>query len=275
MQHGCGTMWHMQFIERLTGALASMRPSESAVTRRILREPERVARHSLRELAAWCQTSDTTVLRACRAAGFDGYQDLKFHVLRELTGPVRQPAGPDADAVLPVDDLQASWSACEGVLLRAAKILCAAERVSIVGSGASGGVGMILADVLASLGKHTLVLTDDTMFNFVLSSADPRLVLVAISHSGESSLPLRAVLSAAQQRVRTIGITNDPASELAKCVDVLLTTDVVERPEGSFSIIPRMCQLVVCDRLVEAIISKQHELGRVDRPRRAGRRTVR
>jgi DNA-binding MurR/RpiR family transcriptional regulator len=86
---------------------------------------------------------------------------------------------------------------------------------------------------------------------------------------------LRAVLSARQKRVRTIGITNDPASELAKSVDILLTTDVVERPEGSFSIGPRMCQLVVCDRLVEAMVSRQSEPAHRDRRRRVGQRTVR
>src|SRR5688572_17613336 len=86
----------MSVSHTLQSRLADMRPSEAEVTRRLLRDLGQVAEKSLRDVASGCQTSDTTVVRACRAAGFDGFQDLKYHVLRELTGGREMKLTPDA-----------------------------------------------------------------------------------------------------------------------------------------------------------------------------------
>ncbi len=62
---------------------------------------------------------------------------------------------------------------------------------------------------------------------------------IAISHSGETQFPLLAVLEAKKAGVKSIGLTNEPGSELARSVDLLLPTQTVERPAGSFEIAPR------------------------------------
>jgi DNA-binding MurR/RpiR family transcriptional regulator len=40
---------------------------------------------------------------------------------------------------------------------------------------------------------------------------------------------------------------------LARAVDVLLPTQTVERPAGSFAIAPRICQLAVLDQLLTRV----------------------
>jgi DNA-binding MurR/RpiR family transcriptional regulator len=44
-------------------------------------------------------------------------------------------------------------------------------------------------------------------------------------------------------------LTNEPASELARAVDVVLSTQAVEPARGSYAIAPRICQLAVLDAL--------------------------
>ncbi|MCP4173702.1 MAG: hypothetical protein GY758_23355 [Fuerstiella sp.] len=56
-------------------------------------------------------------------------------------------------------------------------------------------------------------------------------------------------------------MTNEPASELGQLVDVLLPTQSVERPEGSFSIVPRLCQLAILDQLIEELKSENQSNG--------------
>jgi len=246
------TMSQMPVRETLEASLPTMRPSEAAVARRLLRELGRVASGSLREVTAWCETSDATVVRACRAAGFDGFQDLKYHVLRELTArgsslvPGSAPAG-DSDYAA---DIGAGLSASASTLPKAARLLKPATRVALAGVGASQGIGLILTDVFFALGKQALPLPDEQALSFVLTPPVKGLVLLAISHSGETRFALRAVSEAKRAGVPTIGLSNEPASELARSVDVYLPTQTVERPEGSFSITPRICQLAVLDRLV-------------------------
>ena len=111
----------------LQDRLKEMRPSEAKVTWRLLRNLGVVAKQSLREVAAGCITSDTTVMRACRAAGDDGFQDLKYQVLRELTGGELKeaPAGHESYD----EDLRASLGATEQSLNAAARFSRAGRAV--------------------------------------------------------------------------------------------------------------------------------------------------
>ncbi len=93
-------------------------------------------------------------MRACRAAGFDGFQDLKYHVLRELTGGVLQEA--PASQANYRDDLRASLGAAETAVEAAAQLIRGAQRVALTGVGASHGVALIATDILFTLGKQAL-----------------------------------------------------------------------------------------------------------------------
>jgi RpiR family transcriptional regulator, carbohydrate utilization regulator len=235
----------------LQDRLKEMRPSEAEVTRRLLRNLGAVARQSLREVAADCRTSDTTVMRACRAAGFDGFQDLKYHVLRELTGGVLQEA-PASQADYH-DDLRASLGAAEAAVEAAARLIRGAQRVALTGVGASHGVALIATDILFTLGKQALPIQSEQMASFALTPPVSGLVVLAISHSGETQFPLQVVRQAREAGVKCIGLTNEPASELARAVDVLLPTQAVEPPRGSYAIAPRICQLAVLDVLFNRV----------------------
>ena len=247
----------MRVRETLEASLASMRPSEAEVARRLLRDLGPVASGSLREVAAACGTSDATVVRTCRAAGYDGFQDLKYYVLRELTSSGVAPrarktalGGLDYAA-----DIAAGLNASANMLPKAVRLLRPASRVALAGVGASHGIGLILTDVLFTLGKQALPLVDAQGLAFALTPPVKGLVLVAISHSGETRFPLQAVREARAAGVSTIGLSNEPGGELARSVDVFLPTQTVEPPEGSFSITPRICQLAVLDQLVAQLRS--------------------
>ncbi len=244
----------MSVSETLQSGLKKMRPSEAAVTRRLLRHLPLVAEKSLRETAAACHTSDATVMRACRAAGFDGFQDLKYYVLRELTNGESNAAPPTEGTY--GADLAATLVAAAKALEPAARLLNRANRVVLAGVGASHGVALIATDILFTLRKQALPVHDEQMASFALTPPVDGLLVLAISHSGETQFPLRVVREARVAGVRSIGLTNEPASELARAVDVVLPTQAVEPARGSYAIAPRICQLAVLDALFSLVHPK-------------------
>jgi len=248
----------MSVSHTLQSRLKDMRRSEAEVARRLLRDLGPVAEKSLRDVAATCGTSDATVVRTCRAAGFDGFQDLKYHVLRELTGGAEIKLAANGDAHYG-NDIAASVTAADAALEKAARLVKAAARVALAGVGASYGITLVLTDVLFTMRKQALPIRDEQMAGFALTPPVNGLVLIAISHSGETQFPLRAVLEAKKAKVKSIGLTNEPGSELARAVDVLLPTQTVERPAGSFAIAPRICQLAVLDRLLTRVRELQQK----------------
>ena len=228
-----------------------MRPNEAAVTRRLIRNLRLVAEKSLREVALFCGTSDTTVMRACRAAAYDGYQDLKYHVLREFTdGTINEP---ETHHDCYREDILASLHAAEANLDKAANLIRRAGRVVLTGHGASHGVALVAMDILFTLGKQALPVQNEQMANFAFTPPVAGLVVLAISHSGGPRFPVQVVSMAREAGVSTIGITNEPASELGQAVDVLLPTQAVEPARGSYAIAPRICQLAVLDALFNRV----------------------
>jgi DNA-binding MurR/RpiR family transcriptional regulator len=119
--------------------------------------------------------------------------------------------------------------------------------------GASLGVALIATDILFTLGRQALVIQNEQMMAFAFTPPVTGLVLVAISHSGETQFPVLMAREAREAGVRSIGLTNEPASELAQAVDVVLPTQAVEPPHGSYAIAPRICQLAVLDALFNRV----------------------
>jgi len=224
-----------------------MRPSEAEATRRLLRNLALVAEKSLRDVAISCETSDATVMRACRAGGFDGFQDLKYHVLREFTAGQFKIRSTGQDFYR--EDIAASVHATEASMDQAARLIRGARRVALVGVGASFGIAAVAMDILFTLGKQALPIETEQMASFAFTAPVAGLALLAISHSGETRFPIQVAERAREAGLQSIGITNEPASELASAVDILLPTQAVEPARGSYAIAPRICQLAVLDQL--------------------------
>jgi DNA-binding MurR/RpiR family transcriptional regulator len=235
--------------------LKDMRPSEAETVRRLIRNLGVVAEKSLRDVAISCETSDATVMRACRAAGFDGFQDLKYHVLREFTAGQAKSPPTTVDAYR--EDIQASVQAAGVALGRAGRLIREARRVALVGVGASYGIAVVAMDILFTLGKQALPVENEQIVSFAFTPPTDGLVLLAISHSGETRFPILVVEQARTAGVKSIGLTNEPASELARTVDLLLPTQAVEPARGSYAISPRICQLAVLDALFNRVQNEE------------------
>src|SRR3954447_11059772 len=70
-------------IVRVRSLLPSLPPAERRVAQRVIDDPAGVAGSTITELAHTCGTSETTVIRFCRAIGFTGYPELRLTLATE------------------------------------------------------------------------------------------------------------------------------------------------------------------------------------------------
>ena len=70
-------------VVRVRSLLPSLPPAEARVAQRVIDDPEAVANSTITELAQACGTSETTVIRFCRAIGFSGYPELRLTLATE------------------------------------------------------------------------------------------------------------------------------------------------------------------------------------------------
>src|SRR6478752_7538301 len=69
-------------LVRVRGAMPNLRPAEQRVAEAVLADPAGISESSITTVARRCQTSETTVLRFCRAIGLNGYPELRIALAR-------------------------------------------------------------------------------------------------------------------------------------------------------------------------------------------------
>ncbi|MGH3318901.1 MAG: MurR/RpiR family transcriptional regulator, partial [Streptosporangiaceae bacterium] len=73
----------MSTAVRVRALLPSLPPAERRVAQHLVEDPRLVASSTITELAHACGTSETTVIRFCRAIGFSGYPELRLMLATE------------------------------------------------------------------------------------------------------------------------------------------------------------------------------------------------
>src|SRR3954449_9759496 len=78
----------LSILIRVRGAMPSLRPAEQRVADAVLADPAKISESSITAVARQCQTSETTVLRFCRALGLAGYPELRIALARAAQSDV-------------------------------------------------------------------------------------------------------------------------------------------------------------------------------------------
>lgn len=245
--------------------LPALSPAEQRVGRVITGDPAAAAKLTITQLAARAGTSETTVVRFCRAVGFGSYPELRLTLATEA-GRLQGDAGPArvvGSDISPTDDLAevvekiafADARAVEdtaaqldiAVLGQVVDAVAAAGRVDIYGVGASAFVGLDFQQKLHRIGRVAYAWSD---LHIALTSAallGPGDVAFGISHTGTTRDTIDAFAEAGRRGARTVALTNFPRSPITRVADLVLTTAARETTFRSGAMASRLAQLTVVD----------------------------
>ncbi|WP_299028945.1 MurR/RpiR family transcriptional regulator [uncultured Thermanaerothrix sp.] len=231
-------------LSHIRGFYPSLSPSERKVADFILANHQKVMQMTLAELAAHSDVSDATVVRFCRALGFQSYLELKIALMRSLLD------SPDLifdhiqkdDSPLTImrkvflGSIQAMQDTLDllsdEALERAVTLLQNARSILIVGVGTSSPMAHELHNRLSRLHLNCKVETDAYLQLMQAALLDENDVLVVISQTGASQPPINTTREAHRHGCKIIAITGNPSSELSKLADVvLLSVSHESRPE--------------------------------------------
>ncbi len=264
-------------LVRLRGMLPSLRPAERRVAQAVLADPMSVAERSISALARQCKTSETTVLRFCRAVGLKGYPELRIALAREATlegaeAPGGKPLGGDITANDPLEEIVAKigYSDSRAVaettdhldvaaLGKAVDAIVTANRVDVYGVGASGFVAADLHQKLHRIGRITFVWSEG---NAALTSAALLRkgdVAIGISHTGSAIETIEALRVAAARGATTVAITNFEPSPITEMAEIVLKTAARETTFRSGAMASRITQLTLIDCLFVGVAQRTYD----------------
>lgn len=257
-------------VIRMRALAPSLSPAEQRVASLVLEDPQRASSRTITELAKAANTSETTVIRFCKALGLSGYPELRLRLaaesardeLRNGERVVGSDIGPDDSMQQIVEKI--AYSDARAVeetvqqldidlLDEIAALMSNAARIDVFGVGASGFVALDFQQKLHRIGRIAFAWPDVHVALAsagLLSSGD---VAFGISHGGATSETVDFLTRARTRGAVTVALTNFPRSPISEAADHVLTTAARETTFRSGATASRIAQLTVVDALFVGI----------------------
>jgi DNA-binding MurR/RpiR family transcriptional regulator len=262
---------------RVRGAMPSLRPAEQRVGEAVLADPAAISESSITAVARQCMTSETTVLRFCRAIGLGGYPELRIALARaaqreetdqNARPPVNGTIGENdsvADVVAKISyadsrAVEETGAALDVAALTAAiEAVRAAGRIDVYGIGASALVAHDLHQKLHRLGLISFSWADPHLALTSAAVLEVGDVAIGISHTGTTIDTIDALRVARQHGATTIAVTNFAKSPITEEADLVLTTAARETTFRSGAMASRIAQLALIDCLFTGVAQRSYD----------------
>lgn len=258
-------------IRRIADNKSALRKSEAKVASFVLDNANQVIRMRIVDLASQSGVSEPTVIRFCRAIGFDGFRSFKLQLAQHLSlGEVfTQFAVDDKDTI--ADLRNKVFDSTVGSLLTvrdeldvvaletAITTINQAKRVEFYGFGASGSVAADAQHKFFRLQVSTAAYTDPHIQHMSAISLGKDDVVVAISQSGQTQALLQSVRLAIEAGATVIGLAPQDTA-LSELCSISLYVNVEEDLQAIAPVSSRIAHLVVIDVLATGVARHRRPL---------------
>ncbi len=251
-------------IRKLTLNLDKLRKSERKVAEFVLSDPSQVISMRIIDLANHAEVSEPTVIRFCRAMGFDGFQAFKLQLAQHIgsSGSFSQFRVSPKDSIADVN--KKVFDTTIGSLIsvrdeidtraleKATKALISAGRVEFYGFGASGSVAIDAQHKFFRLQVSAAAYTDPHIQHMSAISLNNSDVVVAISQTGRTKALIQSVKLAREAGATVIGLVpeNTPLDDLC---DLPIHINMEENHLEFAPVSSRIAHLVVIDVLAMGV----------------------
>lgn len=215
---------------------------EKKVASYIMKNHRQVINMTINDLAKESGTSIATVTRFCKKCDVDGFHHLKISLAKEIVNSddeivASKSISEDSfeqslNNILAnkVRELEQTVSLIDTDILKS--ILDVIKKARIVQFVAVGNTIPVAIDGVYRFNEIGIKTVSSTIWETQLAfsmSLDKDDVMIAISNSGESKKVFTMVEEAKSRGVKTIGITNNPNSNIANIVDYHIQTVTREK----------------------------------------------
>jgi RpiR family carbohydrate utilization transcriptional regulator len=255
-------------LDSIRTQLPTLSRSEKKVALAVLDNPGMAVAENITALARNAQVSEPTVVRFCRAIGYDGWHEFKLKLAQNLAL-----AMPGSDETLAPDDLTADLvgkicSRSINALLdlrnnlqpdaiqRALDILTRANKIEFYGQGTSGIIAADAQHKFFRSGVPTVAYSDPHIHSISASLLNKGDAVVAISQRGGSAALLGSVRLARKAGADVIALVPS-GTPLAELATVLVPIDLSFNADPYTPISARLAHLVVIDILAVGLALKR------------------
>ncbi len=255
-------------LDSIRTQIDTLSKSEKKVAHAVLNNPDLAISGNITALAKNAAVSEPTVVRFCRALGYDGWQEFKLKLAQGLAlavpGLDESPAQDDlatdlvnkicSRSINTLLDLRNNLDA--DAIQRALDVLTRANKIEFYGQGTSGIVAADAQHKFFRSGVPTVAYSDPHIHSIAASLLKKGDAVVAISQRGNSPALLRSVQLARNTEADIIALTPS-GSPLAELATVLVPINLSFNTDPYTPISARLAHLVVIDILAVGLALKR------------------
>lgn len=260
-------------LARIRWMSAYMNPALRRIADRVLKAPEEVKSISIKDLAAQCDVSESTVTRFVREIEAASFQQFKILIAEELSQSAARP--PTASEIHVYEDIKAdddTASVLSKITSRYAltvadtkaglsseqldRAVTAIERADVMAFYAMGSSLLCVENALLRfmrVGKRCLFYRDLGIRQIGTSTLGPNSLAIGISNSGRTISTVDSLREAREQGAKTLAITSFPDAPIVRHADITLftptVTGIIGGAEYHESMVSKIAQLQVIDVL--------------------------
>ena len=253
-------------LSKIQGVFESLSESEKLAARYIIERPDDVIHYSITEFARFSGSSEATIYRMCKKLGFDGYQQFKIALAREVSFPaeaVVQTTGKQTTR----DVVGAIFAENIGLIGRTREVL-EAETIEVViemilnarfalffAVGRSAPIAVDGSLRFSLLGIPSASYTDPHAQVMVASGLKQTDLVIGVSHSGMIRDLVKSMEVARDSGAKTVAITAGIDSPMTKHADAVLYCGTTTKGP-SYLVTNRIGELVIVDILYKLLMLK-------------------
>ncbi|MDO8299199.1 MurR/RpiR family transcriptional regulator [Lacisediminimonas sp.] len=274
-------------LDAIRTQIDTLSRSEKKVALAVLDNPSLTLAENITALARSAQVSEPTVVRFCRALGYDGWQEFKLRLAQGLALAPPEDANPPLPDDLAADLVAKICTRSINALLdlrnnldpeaiqRALDILAKARKIEFYGQGSSGIIAADAQHKFFRSGIPTVAYSDPHVHSIAAALLAKGDAVVAISQRGTSTSVIRSVQLARKAGADVI-VLAPRGTPLADLANVLVPIDIGADNDPYTPISARLAHLAVIDMLAvglalragperrRKILAAQRSLQRID-----------
>ena len=249
--------------------------SEQKIAQCILDNSEEIYNYSIKEFAKECNTSPASIVRFCHKLGYDGFQEFKINLIKNVTNSqykennIYEDVSVEDDiediinkiTMINIKSIENTKTLLDRKQLeKAINSLDEAKNIYLFGVGASGLVAMDFQHKLMRINKKAFMYLDSHSQLASAVNIEKGDVAVGISHSGKTLEVLKAIMAANEKGARTISITKYGNNPVSSAADIKLWVGDIEKNLRIGAIASRIAQLTLIDILLIGLSKKNFEV---------------
>lgn len=249
--------------------LPALSEKERVIVRYLLDKGNEVSHLTIAEVAKSHEVSEAMIVKLAKKLGYNGFRDLRDKISRYSQLPVsdlyQEINTDDSPEIIVRKIFRTAIQALEETIailnmdhfLQAVTLLTQARQRDFYGVGGSATIVKDASHKFLRIGMRTTVYDDSHMMMMSASLLNEQDVVLAVSHSGQTTAVLDAARLAHRNGAKVIALTNYPNSALAESADVVLLSTARGSALMSENAAARIAQLNIIDALFVSI-AQQH-----------------